>query len=176
MLESDLCLRLDSSQPSRLNLPHGTFPPTTTVLRGHFSRLHNCCEPVRIDMPISLDSSNEAGSLIAYANASQGKRRKIERPDKQDVSKAVNGLSKEERRLAKKARKATGRAETKDDKADMTGKSRYTFNLSILGPCSGYAQTDLQRPMPRKLPGGPRRGSMAKLMTLPRNCRTVSMK
>ena len=127
-------------------------------------------------MPISLDSSNEAGSLIAYANASQGKRRKIERPDKQDVSKAVNGLSKEERRLAKKARKATDQAERKDDKADVTGKSRYTFNLPNLGTMLRYVPTDLQRPVPRKLPGGPRRGSMVKMMTLSQKYRTVSMK
>ena len=80
-------------------------------------------------MTISLDRSKEAGNAIAYTNASQGKRRKIERPDKRDVSENVNGLSKEERRLAKKAKRATGRAERKDHEADVTGKSKYIFSL-----------------------------------------------
>ena len=84
-------------------------------------------------MTISLGNSNEAGDSIAYTNASQGKRRKIEQPDKQDISETANGISKAERRLAKKSRRATDRAERKNDEADVTGKSRYIINLLDLG-------------------------------------------
>lgn len=117
-------------------------------------------------MTIALDGSIEAGNSIAYTNVSQGKRRKIERPDKQDVSEAANGMSKAERRLAKKSRRAIDRAERKNDEADVTGESRYIFTLLDLGTMLSYVQIDLQRPMPRKLPGGIKRGSMAKMMAL----------
>lgn len=125
------------------------------------------CGPVLTDMTIALDGSIEAGNSFAYTDVSQGKRRKIERPDKQDVSEAANGMSKAERRLAKKSRRAIDRAERKNDEADVTGESRYIFTLLDLGTMLSYVQVDLQRPMPRKLPGGPKRGSMAKMMTLP---------
>ena len=78
-------------------------------------------------MTISLDELNEAEKQIAFTNASQRKRRKIERPDKQNVSEAVGGFSKEERRLAKKTRRA---AEKKDDEAEVTEKLRYVFSVS----------------------------------------------
>ena len=125
-------------------------------------------------MTVSLDESSEAGNLIAYRNASRGKRRKIERPDQQDVSEAVNGISKEERRRAKKLRKGNDRAERKDEEEDVTGKSRYIFILSDLGTMLSDVQIDLQRPMPTMLPGGPKRGSMAK-MTPPLNYQMISL-
>ena len=109
------------------------------------------CEPVWTDMTVTLDG-NEAGNFMPYTNASQGKRRKIERPDKQDASEASSRISKEERRLAKKAKRATDRSQRSNDEVEAAGKSRYIFSLPSLGTMLRDVQTDLQQPMPRKLP------------------------
>ena len=109
------------------------------------------CDPVRADMTVSLDG-NEAGNFMPYSNSNQGKRRKIERPDKQDASEAGSRISKEERRLAKKAKRATDRAQRVNDEIEVTGQSRYIFSLPSLGTLLRDVQTDLQQPMPRKIP------------------------
>ncbi|KAL8795035.1 MAG: hypothetical protein Q9195_002483 [Heterodermia aff. obscurata] len=89
------------------------------------------------DMTISLDHSKEAGSLISYAKVSQGKRRKIEGPDQQDVSAArglANGISKEEKKSAK-AKRAADRAKKSQDGLHLE-ESKYPLPIEEASPKS----------------------------------------
>ena len=69
----------------------------------------------------------ESGSLIGNADTGARKRRKVEPAgEKSDNSAhvAVNGVSKEDRKLAKKARRAASRAELGANEAGSENVSR----------------------------------------------------
>ena len=69
----------------------------------------------------------ESGSLIGNADTGARKRRKVEQAGGEGDNSAhvaVNGLSKEDRKLAKKARRAASRAEIGANKAGSEDLSR----------------------------------------------------
>ena len=74
-------------------------------------------------MSLSPNTPAESEKMIGDAGTGSRKRRKVEQAEQQNGI-AVNGISKEERRLAKKTRRAASRAETGADEAGSGNTSR----------------------------------------------------
>ena len=80
-----------------------------------------------VRMAPSPSTPMESGSLIGNADTGARKRRKIEQAGQEGDNSAhvaVNGVSKEDRKLAKKARRAASRAEAGANKEGSEDVSR----------------------------------------------------
>lgn len=85
------------------------------------------CERRCVRMALSPSTPRESESLIGGADTGARKRRKVEQAGQQggnSAQVAVNGISKEDRKQAKKARRAASRAEIGANKAGSEKLSR----------------------------------------------------